>query len=160
VEGIRALVCIAGGGVLLFFFLRFFFWDEYPVAIVFFSLLFGIGLTVGAIWGVMNLTLSSRFVCRLSREKLECVCPIAWVGETFTVRVSEIQTLVRGWHGGENSMSYSWYIHDKSGQRYLLTKAYGNPVKRFFAKIKELNPEVAEICPWRTEEENAEQRPL
>lgn len=95
---------------------------------------------LGAIIGIRNARSAGTFFCRLSCDRLECHCPVAGCGETFTLATSEIEKVERDdW--GE---SYRLYVRDRAGRRYWLTDNYGNPADRFVELILANHPEVQE----------------
>jgi len=134
-----ALTCIG-----LAIFQSYFFpslWRQDRLFLVVFCLILAVVGTLGLVYGVKNLVAADTFVCRLSRDILECDCPVSGCGETFAVPISEIETIEKEtW-----SESHRWYIHDKSGHRYWLTSNYDNPADRFVEGVKELNPSVADV---------------
>jgi hypothetical protein len=79
-----------------------------------------------------------EFVCRISKEILECFGGAPGSGKTFSLAVSDIEALEN--KSGENRTD--WYIFDKSGSKYWLTTNYNNPAKRFIEVLMELNPNI------------------
>lgn len=115
-------------------------WEQEPFTpvaflIMEFVMIFGLGW-----YAVTNIRSDQDFICRIDHERLECIAPARDCGESFNIRLADIDRLEEVNRG----KSYSWDICTNDGRRFHLMYNYQNPVKRFLATIKALRPDVVE----------------
>ena len=89
-----------------------------------------------------QISTDGTFVCRITTEDLECVCPVAGCGQTFRIQVKEIAKIESRSSG---SRFQRWYVWDRAGQCHWLTPNYDNPVEKFLSTIRQLRPDVEEV---------------
>jgi hypothetical protein len=138
-QGIYELVLLVVMLVVFGFIHQWFFahwvWDRGFFLFIGVMALLGAVLGVHAVWEILQ---NGEFVCRLDSETFECSVPSRFSGETFRIRVGDIARIEKK-TGGEMA---AWYLWDKEGRRYWLTGNYGNPIAKFVAAIRKLNPGV------------------
>jgi hypothetical protein len=147
-QGVQTLLGVMGTCLGLGFWLPLIFpslWqDDRLFVIAWYMMLSAVG--VAGIWfGVVNLRSSGTFVCRVSRDVLECNVPAAGCGESFSMAISEIAAVEQEILRGEGGPPCNWYIIDKAGRRRKLTRNYNNPADRIVSLLRELNPRIVEI---------------
>ena len=100
--------------------------------------------SLGGWYAIANIVANKEFRCKLTADTLDCYCPVKGVGETFTVKLSDITKLEKEvWEDSQDS--YRWYIWEGNGDRHWLTSNYGNPCERIIDRIQKLNPKVIQI---------------
>jgi hypothetical protein len=117
-------------------------WDDDRFFFVAWYGLLTVAAIVSVTLGVRNIRTNGTFHCRLSKNRLECHCPVSECGESFSVAVS---TIFRIEECASSESTHSWYIWEDSGRRHRLPTNYGNPAEQFIEHIRNLNPTAENI---------------
>ena len=98
----------------------------------------------------LHLKSEEDFVCRIDDDEVVCISPslngpeFLKKVESFSIRLKDIARL-EDEHDTECSGRSRWYIWTTSGQRFLLTSNYDNPVKKFVEAIRKRIPDIEVI---------------
>lgn len=111
-------------------------WSPWGViAVVAFELLWLAFMVADA---TIDIRRRGTFRCILDDAQIQCVCPVRHKGESFTLRLDEIECIEKEVDDG----SRRWYLHGCDGKRYWLTSNYGNPDDEFIREILALAPRI------------------
>lgn len=103
--------------------------------------LFALAFVGLAVWyAVVNIRTGGEFVVRIDDIAIECRIPLAMAGQSFKLPIKDI---VKVEHDMRDD-NPRWYLHDKSGRRYLLTPNYDNPILDIIELLERLNPAIIE----------------
>lgn len=140
-EGVSLLLwlglTVIGLGCFQIFLFRTMWTENLPFALGFLGAEVAVGLLVLYV-AITKIRRNETFVCLLDDELIECVCPVKERGDSFRLRLDDVVRIEQQKEGERQR----WYLHDLDGNRYWLTDAYRNPVKKFVRQIRELKPNL------------------
>jgi len=90
---------------------------------------------------VVNARDGGRFICMLTTERIVCECPIESQGESFDLKIEEIEFIEIKQFAGAN-FGGDYFLRDLKGREYWLTLSYGNPAAWILDRLEDLNPKI------------------
>ena len=90
---------------------------------------------------VKNFRTGGHFRCMLTTERLVCECPLKSAGESFSLTIGEIEYIEEHVSAGSDSDS-TCYLRDRYGDKFWLTRNYGNPTAKILDRLEVLNPKI------------------
>jgi hypothetical protein len=146
-EGVLIVVRIWGIAAILVGSVSVVYWRGWMHGVmesVFYVLFCGTALLVSALatWmAISHIRQGGEFVIRVDESKIECSVPHPGAGESFKLPIQDIVKVERDMRDDKSD----WYLHDKSGRRYLLTVNYDNPILDIVELLQQLNPAIEEV---------------
>lgn len=98
-------------------------------------------VTVLSGYSVWNVRAGASFSCTLTTNRILCKYPIESRGESFELKIDEIEFIEIKQFAGSN-FGGDYYLHDLKGREYWLTLNYGNPAARILDRLEQLNPKI------------------
>lgn len=113
--------------------------DEYFWGWLFFAMLFIAFEALLLRTCLRNFIANEHFRCSLSPDQIFCHCPLDSQGDSFKLRLVDIQCIEERRY---IEFPSKFFLVDFTGNKYWLTYGYDNPVKKILDGLQSLNPKI------------------